>query len=162
MKKVAIEPLTPETFKPYGEYISLSQTGNGHGFYPDLVQLPLGATAVPTVGLARVGNERVASMLEYHCYTAEGFMPMDGDCVFFAGSPVPGDPFAAELHAFLVPKGTFVRLNPGVIHGAQFAVNRDSVDVLLLLPAFTFGNDTEFVMLHGDACIEIVGSEGTA
>ena len=94
-------------------------------------------------------------MLEYHCFTSEGFLPMNGDCLFFVGSPVPGNPFAAELHAFRAPKGTLVRLNPGVVHGAQFAVEEQPVDVLLILPAFTFGNDTRFVMLSGDEQIEI-------
>lgn len=154
MKKIVVEPLTPEAFRPYGEYVNLYETGDGAGFYPDLMQLPLGQT-VTTAGLARVGNERVATMLEYHCFTSEGFLPMNGDCLFFVGSPVPGNPFAAELHAFRAPKGTLVRLNPGVVHGAQFAVEEQPVDVLLILPAFTFGNDTRFVMLSRDEQIEI-------
>lgn len=158
MKTIYLEPLTPEAFRPYGEYVCLLQTGEGNGFYPDLIQIPLGLT-VTTAGLARVGAERTATMLEYHCFTSEGFMPLNGDCVFFVGSPVPGNPFAADLHAFRAPKGTMIRLNPGVVHGTQFAVDARSVDVLLLLPAFTFGNDTKLVMLHEEECIRIVDSE---
>ncbi len=154
MRKIVVEPLTAEAFRPYGEYIELHKTGDGEGFYPDLMQLPLGRT-VTTAGLARVGNARVATMLEYHCFTSEGFLPMNGDCLFFVGKPVPGSPFAAELHAFRAPKGTLIRLNPGVVHGAQFAADAQTVDVLLILPAFTFGNDTEFAMLSGDDRIKI-------
>jgi len=159
MKEIYVEPLTTETFRPYGEYVVLPQTGNGECFCPDLLQLPLGQ-AVPTAGLCRVGNSRRVTMLEYHRFTSEGFLPINGDCVFFAGAPVPGAPFAAQLHAFVAPKGTFVRLNPGVVHGAQFSLSEELVDILLVLPSFTFGNDTDYVMLEGDEQIKIVNHFG--
>lgn len=161
MKKIVLEPLTREAFRPYGDFVSLPQTGDGEGFYPDLMQIPLAQT-VTTAGLARVGNGRVATMLEYHCFTSEAFLPMNGDCLFFVGVPVPGNPFAAELHAFCAPKGTLVRLNPGVVHGAQFAAGKEPVDVLLILPAFTVGNDTKYVMLNAEDQIEIAECEDKA
>ena len=66
MRKVAVQPLTMEAFRPYGDFVSLLKTGDGApGFYPDLLQLPLGQ-AVTTVGLARIQAGRVADMLEYH------------------------------------------------------------------------------------------------
>lgn len=52
-----------------------------------------------------------------------------------------------QLEAFLVPKGTFVRLNPYIIHGAQFAIHEEEAHVLCLLPGRTFRNDMEAVML---------------
>lgn len=156
MKQLQPKPLTQAAFRPYGDYVELPAYGKGSGFFPDLMQLPLGGTAVPSVSLARIGSGRTATMLEYHKYTSEGLMPLQGDCVIFVGSPVPGDPFAAALEAFEVPAGTFVRLNPGVVHGSQISVTEAEVDVLLVLPAFTFGNDTEFVMLEGENVLEIL------
>ena len=40
MRKIVVEPLTAEAFRPYGEYIELYEAGDGEGFYPDLMQLP--------------------------------------------------------------------------------------------------------------------------
>ena len=156
MKQLQAKPLTQAAFRPYGDYVELPAHGAGPGFFPDLMPLPLGGTAVPAVSLARIGCGRTASMLEYHKYTAEGLMPLQGDCVIFVGAPVPGNPFGAALEAFRVPAGTFVRLNPGVVHGTQISVTGADVDVLLVLPSFTFGNDTEFVMLDGEDVLEIL------
>lgn len=150
MRKVAVQPLTMEAFRPYGDFVSLLKTGDGApGFYPDLLQLPLGQ-AVTTVGLVRIQAGRVADMLEYHQFTSEGLLPLDGPCDIFVGQPVPGNPFAAVLHGFRIPAGTFVRLNPGVVHGTQLPVNDAPVSVLLILPAFTVGNDTQYVFLSGE------------
>lgn len=155
MRTLQLEPLTAEAFRPFGEFVSLPETRNGKpGFYPDLMQLPLGPV-VPTVGLARIGDSRVADMLEYHRFTSEGLLPLDGDCDIFVGAPLPGDPFGAELYAFRIPAGTFVRLNPGVVHGSQMSVTGNPVSILLVLPAFTVGNDTKFVFLPEEERITI-------
>ena len=77
-------------------------------------------------------------------------MPLDGPCDIFVGQPVPGNPFAACCTASASPAGTFVRLNPGVVHGTQLPVNDAPVSVLLILPAFTVGNDTQYVFLSGE------------
>ena len=73
---------------------------------------------------------------------------MDDDVAIFVGAPAPGQKFNVDqLEAFLVPKGTFVRLNPYIIHGAQFAIHEEEAHVLCLLPGRTFRNDMEAVML---------------
>ncbi len=155
MRNLKPEPLSPEAFAPYGEYVDLKKTGAEPGFYPDRMQLPLGV-GVPTVGVAAVGDNRRVDMLEYHKFTSEGLMPLDGDCDIFVGSPIPGNHFGAELRAFRIPCGTFVRLNPGTIHGSQYSVTGEKVNVLLILPAFTFGNDTEIKMLGEEEQFDIL------
>lgn len=149
MKLLTPLALSREDFQPFGEYVKIGNAETGKGFFPDLMQLPMGS-AVPTISLAQIGNERMVTMLEYHKFTSEGLMPLDGDCDIVVGRPVPGNPFRAELKAFRVPSGTFVRLNPGVVHGSQYSITGKPVNVLLILPAFTFGNDTEFIMITNE------------
>ncbi|MFQ7398671.1 MAG: Ureidoglycolate hydrolase, partial [Neglectibacter sp.] len=106
--------------------------------------------------VARVSEcERIITALEYHQFTCEGILPLDGDIDIFVGpSSFRVDP--ATVEAFRVPQGTFVKLNPGVLHGRQFVVNTPAVNVLVLLPERTFGNDCTFTMLEGEDRIRIL------
>ena len=116
-------------------------------FYPDLVQI-LGHGDLPvSASVARVAPcEPVVSFCEFHNHTGEGILPIDGDCVIYvAGAGRGVDPDAIE--AFRVPRGTFVSLLPGTVHGRQFACGDAPVHVLILLPERTYKNDCEFAVL---------------
>lgn len=81
------------------------------------------------------------AFLEAHKFTCEGLLPLDGDVIIFVGSPA-GDRFSVEnLEAFYIPKGTFVKLNPLIVHGTQYPVNTDEVHIVCMLPGRTFRND---------------------
>lgn len=125
-------------------------------FAPDLLKLHLDGRMPASVCVARVSEcERVISALEYHQFTCEGILPLDGDIDIFVGpSSFRVDP--ETVVAFRVPKGTFVRLNPGVLHGRQFVVDTPSVNVMILLPERTFGNDCVFTRLEEPDWIRIL------
>lgn len=40
-----------------------------------------------------------------------------------------------------VPKGTFVKLNPLIVHGTQYPVDKEDVHIVCMLPGRTFKND---------------------
>ena len=83
-------------------------------------------------------------------------LPLDDDIVLFAGIPYPGRKLSSgPLEAFFVPKGTFVRLNPLIVHGTQFPVNADTAHVLCLLPGRTFMNDMTAETLPEEERIEL-------
>ena len=46
-----------------------------------------------------------------------------------------------NLEAFYIPKGTFVKLNPLIVHGTQFPVHKEEAHLICLLPGRTFMND---------------------
>ncbi len=150
MKIIKVQDLTREAFRLYGDFRSLDDLGgNLKGepgdaeFYPDLLQLNLSGTTLPSVCVAKVKErEKIISFLEYHKYTAEGILPLDGDCIIYVGRSWKGF-HTGYVEAFRIPKGTFVRLNPGTIHGTQFtAKGAKEVTILILLPEHTFDNDT--------------------
>ena len=164
MEKLKVLPLTKENFHLYGEFRHLDDL-EGHlkgepgdsEFYPDLLTLNLSGTTLPSVCLAKVKKRKmIIPALEYHKFTAEGLLPLDGDCIIFVGPSWKGFDHS-RLKAFLIPKGTFVRLNPGTIHGTQFPANgAEEVNILILLPERTFDNDIykEF-LTDGEDVIEI-------
>lgn len=151
MKQIQIKPLSREGFRKYGEFQDLLNDGEmaeksifQEGFFADLIKLDLGADSLPTVSVCQVRQQEVrrVSMLEAHRFTCEGLLPLDSDIIIFAGTPYPGEKFTVDrVEAFYVPQGTFVKLNPLILHGTQFPVGKEIAHVLCLLPGRTFWND---------------------
>ncbi len=165
MREIKPQALDREAFRRYGDYIDLlhvkqveerAATGATNVFAPDLLEYHFDKRMPTSACIARVSEcERVITALEYHQYTCEGILPLDGDIDIFVGpSSFRVDPEAVE--AFRIPQGTMVRLNPGVLHGRQFVVNTPAVNVLIMLPERTFGNDCTFTRLEGDDQILIL------
>ena len=118
MREIHPQALDREAFRLYGDFMDLlrvPQIERREGdniFAPDLLKLHLDGRMPASVCVARVSEcERVISALEYHQFTCEGILPLDGDIDIFVGpSSFRVDP--ETVVAFRVPKGTFVRLNP--------------------------------------------------
>lgn len=150
MKKIKVKHLTSEAFQKYGIYQNLlddSSMGchsvNPAGFFPDLIALNFGSTTLPAVCCCSVTKQdrNIIRSVEAHQYTCEGLLPIDGDIIIFVGT-LPSTGLTVDtLEAFLVPKGTFVKLHPLIVHGTQYCVDQDRTHILCLLPERTFRND---------------------
>ena len=172
MRRIEVQKLSAEKFCRYGEYQDLLNDASlakksifPGGFFADVVKLDLGTTTLPTVSVCQVrkSEQMVVSMVEAHKFTCEGLLPLDDDIVLFAGIPYPGRKLSSgPLEAFFVPKGTFVRLNPLILHGTQFPVNADTAHVLCLLPGRTFMNDMTAETLPEEERIELLFPENLA
>jgi ureidoglycolate lyase len=155
MRQIKAKVINRENFRLYGtcqdlydieEFGMNSDAATTGGFYPDLLTLPFASTTLPSVSMSRVKKSKpVVTFLEYHQYTAEGYLPLDGDCLIYVGKASQG--FAPDqIETFIVPKGVFVKLNPGVVHGTHYPVKDEWVRILILLPERTYAND--FVVCH--------------
>ena len=163
MNKIKAQRLTHENFRNYGSFQNLYDITNrlehwedgGSGFYPDLIRMSMGGLSVGAC-LCRVRKDEgnIITFTEYHRRTAEGILPLDGDCIIHAGKNF-GGVTPDKIQAFYVPKGCFVSLNPGVLHGKQIVYNQDLVHILVLLPEFTYASDCEFVHFAKDDQIEV-------
>lgn len=154
MRTVTVQELTREGFRLFGTYQNMLDAGayrlgeeGTNEFSPDMLTLDL-HDGIASFSIARVSPcPMVVENMEYHLHTCEGILPLDGDCVIYAGrsswQPDPG-----SIAAFRVPRGTMVRLNQGVLHGRQFAMGEAPVHVLIVLPVRTYGNDCVFTMLE--------------
>jgi len=150
MIQIKAKPLCHEDFRKYGMFQNLldnesmsKNSVNPSGFFPDLIELNFGTTTLPSVCCCNITktDRNIVSSMEAHQYTCEGLLPLDADVIIFAGV-LPWTGFSTEaLDAFIVPKGTFVKLNPLIVHGTQYCIDTEEAHILCLLPERTFRND---------------------
>ena len=112
MYTIKAKPITTENFKPYGTFASmLEPTGPSLGdFYNDQVEFPVsGNLPIAFSPLVVHKGEMLVTMAEYHDTTCEGVLPLDDDVVLHV-APATKEPMPELTEAFIVPKGTMVKL----------------------------------------------------
>lgn len=165
MVQIKTKELTNESFDKYGAFRYLLDNASmaqkslfPGGFYADLLTLDFGGQTLPTVSVCHVKKQKrnIIRFLEAHQFTCEGLLPLDADVIIYVGSPL-GKKFSVDhLEAFYVPRGTFVKLNPLVVHGTQFVVSASEAHVLCMLPGRTFKNDMLAQPLSEEETAEII------
>ncbi|MBQ9046494.1 MAG: hypothetical protein IJ120_01215 [Solobacterium sp.] len=160
MRTIQAKPLSKEAFRRYGEYQNLLDTEdlakasiNPRGFFADVLTLNFGTTTLPTVSVCHVTktDRKIVRMMEAHQYTCEGLLPIDADVIIFVGTPGRGKFTVDNLEAFIIPQGTFVKLNPLIVHGTQYVIDKDEAHILCMLPGRTFRNDMIAVFAEDEA-----------
>ena len=162
MKKIKVEPLTRELFAPFGQYYEManpdgySLNGEIHKFYPDRIS----ADSEHRVGCSAIVVEKPEKMVitqqEYHTTTWEMILPFDDDMILHCAPPSGGKPVPDYVKAFLVPKGTLVKMNAAVWHLAPLPANKEKLTAMIILPECTYANDCTVVDLSLDEQFEIV------
>ena len=163
MKKALIKRLTRDNFYMYGTFANmLNPQAEKLGsepveFFRDMAGFSLGQNTIPSFSICRVlDRSKIIDTVEYHDYTGEGILPLDGDVlIHVAPASVRGEISSDKIEIFHVPKGTFVALHPGVWHHAPFALNCSSVNVLIVLPERTYANDCYVCELPPEHHIEV-------
>ncbi len=159
MKTIKAKPITVENFAPYGSFTSIVEpSGNALGnFYNDKVLLPVsGSMPVAFSPLVMDKPDKmIISEVEYHNTTGEGILPVDDDVVMHVAPPGK-EPVPELTEAFIVPKGTVVKINTGVWHMGVLPLNREQVHVLIVLPERIYMNDCTVVTYQEEDQMEIV------
>lgn len=148
------EELDRSSFRKLGDFEDLLTTSDTYsgkkteeGFFPDVLRLSSNGKDT-SVSVTKVcGKNRTITSCEIHSDCCEGVLPLDGDIYLYAAPPF----WYMQLdqtRLFRVPKGTMVKLKPGVIHGSPISVTGDPVNVLILLPERTYSNDCQFTQLE--------------
>ena len=163
MKTIKAIPITAENFRPYGSFASmLDPRGNcfpgDNTFYPDQVELNVqGGKPITFSPLTVKKPERmIVSQAEYHNYTGEGVFVIDDDAVIHVAPPSNHVIVPEKTEAFIVPKGTLVKLNTGVWHLAALPVHNDLLHVMIILPERVYANDCVVCQYPEDRQVEIV------
>ncbi|OYO76167.1 ureidoglycolate lyase [Lachnotalea glycerini] len=148
MRIIKANPLTKESFAPYGEYASIQKpTGNHIGsFYPDQVHLSVSGDLPVAFSplVCEKSDKMIITTAEFHNTTAEGLLVLDDDVVLHVAPPSK-DPVPELTEAFIVPQGTMIKLNIGVWHFAAMPINKDKAHVLIVLPERIYVNDCTVV-----------------
>ena len=148
MRTIKAVPITVENFRPYGSFTSmLEPKGNcfpgDNTFYPDQVELNVqGGKPITFSPLVVKKPERmIVTQAEYHNYTGEGVFVIDDDAVIHVAPPSKRVIVPEKTEAFIVPKGTLIRLNTGVWHLAALPVHAPLLHVMIILPERVYAND---------------------
>ncbi len=144
MKTIRAKNLNCNDFKKYGDFYNLlDPQGYSLGdFFPDRL-LSFSASNSQTAYsplIIRKQEENIIEKVEHHNYATEILLPLDGDMVVHVAPPSV-DLVPEETEAFIVPKGTLIKLNVGVWHLAPFAIKEGITHVLVVLPERTYNND---------------------
>ncbi|MCX4316855.1 MAG: hypothetical protein OSJ52_09510 [Lachnospiraceae bacterium] len=59
-------------------------------------------------------------------------LPLDGDVIIYVGIFRQGFQLDS-MEAFRVPKGTFVKLNPLIVHGTQYVTDQEEAEQIEIL-----------------------------
>ena len=100
-------------------------------------------------------EEKRIDFIEFHEHTCEGILPLDGDVILFVGTPGIYGLTPEHIEAFYVPRGTFVKMNPLIVHGNQFSTSENTVHSMCLLAGRTFHNDMHVKQLSEEEKILI-------
>ena len=120
MREIVSKPLDRESFRPYGDFVDLlhikqmdAMAGADNIFIPDLTTLRLDERMQASVCVARVSQcERIITAVEYHGFTSEGILPLDGDIDIFVG------PSSFQVNpAYLCPAESRCASRPPVCRG---------------------------------------------
>ncbi len=162
MRTIKAVPITAENFRPYGSFASMLEP-SGHcfpgdaTFYPDQVELNVqGGKPITFSPLTVKKPEKmVVTKAEYHNYTGEGVLVLDDDAVIHVAPPSNKVIVPELTEAFLVPKGTLVKLNTGVWHLAALPAHNELLHVMIILPERVYANDCYVCEYPEDQYIEI-------
>lgn len=157
MYTIKAKPITVENFKAYGTFASmLNPTGPSLGdFYNDQVEFPVsGNLPIAFSPLVVRKGEMLVTQAEYHDTTCEGVLPLDDDVVLHV-APATKEPVPELTEAFIVPKGTMVKLNVGVWHLAAMPIHLDTAHVMITLPERIYKSDCVVVEYPPEQYVKI-------
>ena len=164
MITLAVQALTAEAFKPFGDVIEASEAvrhfpinaGNTERYH-DLARLDPGQDGRVIVSLFR-GQPRslpfTVAMMERHPLGSQAFYPLSGRA-YLVVVALPGDPpTASTVQAFLATGQQGVNYAPGVWHHPLLAL--DAVSDFLVLDRAGAGPNCDEVVLTPPAILPLL------
>ena len=160
MMTIKAVPITNENFRPYGSFASmLEPSGNcfpgDATFFPDQVEMCVHGAVTFSPLTVKKPDRMIVTQAEYHDHTAEGVFVIDDDAIIHVAPPSNRVIVPEKTEAFIVPKGTLVKLNTGVWHLAALPVNKALLHVMIILPERVYANDCTVCQYPEDRQVEI-------
>ena len=161
MRTIKAEPISNEAFAPFGQFYNMlapqghALCGELHSYFPDR----LTAAAFKNVGYSPIvvkkPDEYVITAQEYHNTTWEMILPLNDDMLLHVAPASAGVSVNEQAKAFIVPKGTLVKINAAIWHLAPLPVHEDVLSAMIVLPECTYANDCAVVDLTPDQQFKI-------
>ncbi len=161
MRQVKATEISAANFAPYGTFCKITEPeghalqGEIHRFYPDRIS----GTCMGSLGFSPITvkkDDRVVKMAEYHTTTWEGIVALDDDMIIHVAPASGGTPVPELAEAFIVPKGSMVKLNTAIWHLCPLPVNQEVLHAMIILPECTYANDCTVVEFEEKDWFQIV------
>lgn len=162
MFTVKAEPITNESFAPFGSFYSMDKPqgyalqGELHKFFPDRLTASSWSNLGFSPILVNKPEKYTITQQEYHTTTWEMIMPVNDDMIIHCAPVSAGTPVNEYVKAFIVPKNTMVKINAAIWHLAPLPVNEKQLCAMIVLPECTYANDCTVVDLPDEQKFEIV------
>ncbi|MDO4323990.1 MAG: ureidoglycolate lyase [Lachnospiraceae bacterium] len=164
MRTIQAVPISTKNFRPYGSFYNmLSPAGNcfpgeESDFFPDPVTLSVsGREQIAFSSLTvRKPEKMIIKKSEYHNWTGEGILFLDDDAVMHVAPPSNKVITPEKTEAFIVPKGTIVKLNTGVWHLSPYPLHNDVLHLMIIMPERVYGNDCYVCNFPEESWMEII------
>jgi ureidoglycolate hydrolase len=158
MNRLTVVDLTPETFRGYGDVLSVgpgTPMANSEEitYWGKVAELQMGART-STGYMACKPRPGVLKQLERHLRTPEILVALRGDSLVCMAKPsAPGSKSIDGLQAFRVKQGQAFAMAPGTWHWAAYPVRREEAMFLVVFASGTEGADLEFTDLDGPRAV---------
>lgn len=153
MRTIQTEPLTHEPFAPFGNFYVMTKpdgyslNGEIHRFFPDRISESYGTRVGFSPILVKKPEQMKVTQVEYHTTTPEMILPLNDDMILHVAPASAGIPVTHLTRAFLVPKGTLVKINTAIWHLAPLPAEAEELQAMIILPECTYANDCTVVDL---------------
>lgn len=161
MREVKAVTITKEEFAPYGTFYDMTHPdgyplqGEIHKFYPDRISgTAMGSMAFSPIEVKK--DDRIVKCAEYHTTTWEGIVALDDDMIIHVAPASAGPPVPQLAKAFLVPKGSMVKINAAIWHLCPLPANNEVLHAMIILPECTYANDCTVVEFEEKDWFKIV------
>lgn len=162
MRQIKAEVLTHESFAPFGTFYSMTEPGGYalqgelHRFFPDRVSESYSSRVGFSPILVKKPEQMIITQAEYHTTTPEMILPLNDDMIIHVAPASAGTPLPEFTHAFIVPKGTLVKIHTAIWHLAPLPVSEEELQAMIILPECTYVNDCTVVDLKTEEQFEII------
>ena len=162
MQTIQALPITHENFAPFGQFYSFAAPdgyalcGAIHQFFPDRITGDSARRIGFSPILVKKPEKMIITQQEYHNTTWEMILPLDDDMIIHCAPASAGTPVGHLSQAFIIPKGTLVKINTAVWHLAPLPANNDPLTAMIILPECTEALDCTVVDLPEEQQFEIV------
>lgn len=150
MRELKATKINTADFAPFGTFCIMTEPegyplqGEIHKFYPDRIS----GNCIGSMGFSPIAvhkDERIIKAAEYHTTTWEGIVALDDDMIIHVAPASAGTPVPELTRAFIVPKGTMVKINASIWHLCPLPLNNEVLHAMIILPECTYANDCTVV-----------------
>jgi ureidoglycolate lyase len=163
MTGLTVEPLASDTFAPFGEVLSqpaasAQAEGPGWSWWGEIAALPADGRRWTFGYLALEPVPLTIDWAERHLHSPEVVFASASDVAVYVAPSGTDEPSLSAIRVFRLPAGAGVVLNPGVWHGAPFALDGPTSAFVLLLEGT--GRDDVTVVRFPDTPVSVAVDRG--